>query len=57
MYAVELMQKIQIPPEWAAAVKPLRYKARGALAKINDVTAHLAVLHKHYDEPLEQIEQ
>ena len=57
MYAAELMQKIQNPPEWAAAVKPLRNKAHGALANINDVTAHLAVLHKHYAELLEQIEQ
>jgi len=57
MYAAELMQKIQNPPEWAAAVKPLRNKAHGALANINDVTAHLAGLHKHYAELLEQIEQ
>ena len=32
-------------------------KARDALAEINDVTAHLAELHKHYAELLEQIKQ
>ena len=58
MYA-ELMQKIQNPVEWVAAVKPLQDKARDALAEINDVTAHLAELHKHYAELvlLDQIKQ
>jgi len=43
--------------EEAVAVKPLQDKARDALAEINDVTAHLAELHKHYAELLEQIKQ